>query len=485
MSIWMRVWSHRPQFSHWALFTAAYVLGCGFAKALAIVPGSSVSFWPPGGLLMATLMITPTRSWPWWILGGALAESFGQLVWFSSGLPIGFLIIAGNSLEAMAGAWLVNRVCGRPVRLETLREVLAFVVLGAGLAPVISATVGSATLAGFGIKSQTFLANWPLWWIGDATGILIVAPLTLVVVQNWRGMAQLLAVRWIEVSIVGLTFLGVAALSLGGYLPFAYIVMPPLLWAAVRFDVKGAAITLILLALLTAVFTLSGLSQFAGDPESQRQKQIMLHLFLAVSALSALIVAAISRQHQQALLTLRESERELSQLVDMVPSHIWRLTPDGEPIFFNKRMVDFLGLDVADTDKPGMSRLEALIETVVHPDDAAEFRDALSRCLATGESFAMRYRLRRADGVYRWMSSRAEPMRDQDGTHRPVVRPLSRHRRSDARRRGVAAERAAASAADRRRAGYDLEHDARRKAVLRQQAIHGRHRRHAGGHYRA
>lgn len=111
---------------------------------------------------------------------------------------------------------------------------------------------------------------------------------------------------------------------------------------------------------------------------------------------------------------LRDRERELSKLVDMVPSHLWRLTPDGEPIFFNKRMVDFLGLDVADTDKPGMSRLEAVIETV-HPNDAAKFRDALSRCLATGERFSMRYRLRRADGVYCWMSSRAEPMRDQHG----------------------------------------------------------------------
>ena len=117
------------------------------------------------------------------------------------------------------------------------------------------------------------------------------------------------------------------------------------------------------------------------------------------------------RQVEEAL---RDRERELSQLVDMVPSHLWRLTPDGEPTFFNKRMVDFIGLDVADTDKPGMSRLEAVIETV-HPDDAAEFRDTLNRCLVTGEHFTMRYRLRRADGVYRWMSSRAEPMRDPDG----------------------------------------------------------------------
>jgi PAS domain S-box-containing protein len=111
---------------------------------------------------------------------------------------------------------------------------------------------------------------------------------------------------------------------------------------------------------------------------------------------------------------LRDRERELSQLVDMVPSHVWRLTPEGEPTFFNKRMVDYLGLDVADTDKPGMSRLEVVIATV-HPEDAAAFRDILHQSLLTGESFALRYRLRRADGVYRWMSSRAEPLRDQEG----------------------------------------------------------------------
>jgi hypothetical protein len=112
---------------------------------------------------------------------------------------------------------------------------------------------------------------------------------------------------------------------------------------------------------------------------------------------------------------LRERERELSQLVDMVPSHLWRLTPDGEPTFFNKRMVDFLGLDVADTARPGMSRLAAMIEASVHPDDSAAFGDTLRRCIATGEPFSMRYRLRRADGIHRWMSSRAEPIRDQGG----------------------------------------------------------------------
>lgn len=119
-------------------------------------------------------------------------------------------------------------------------------------------------------------------------------------------------------------------------------------------------------------------------------------------------------EQKRAEATLRDRERELSQLVNMVPSHLWRLTPDGQPTFFNKRMVDFLSLDIADMDKPGMSRLEAMMGTV-HPDDATKFRDTLNHCLVTGESFALRYRLRRADGVYRWMSSRAEPMRDHNG----------------------------------------------------------------------
>ncbi|ANL31441.1 multi-sensor signal transduction multi-kinase nodulation NodV-like protein (plasmid) [Rhizobium phaseoli] len=418
----MNVWSHRPRLLHLSFFIAAYVLACGFAQSLAIVPGTGISIWPASGLFIATLILSSGYSWPWWVLGGCLAEMFSNVLWFHSPPAAAFLIYVGNALEALVGAWLVNRVLKRPVRLESLQEVLIFVALGAGVAPIVSATVGSATLAWFSILSQSFMTAWPLWWIGDATGVLIVAPLALVVLHNWRGRPQLSKTQWMEACILGLIFLAVAALSLSGYLPFAYIIMPPLLWAAVRFEFKGAAVSLVLLALITAVFTITGAGQFAGDPESQKNKQIMLQLFLAISALSALIVAAISRQHQlatlslhQSLEALRERERELSQLVDMVPSHVWRLTPEGEPTFFNKRMVDFLGLDVADSDKPDMSRLEAVLLAIVHPDDTAEFRTALSHCLVTGETFAMRYRLRRADGVYRWMSSRAEPLRDQAG----------------------------------------------------------------------
>ncbi len=134
-----------------------------------------------------------------------------------------------------------------------------------------------------------------------------------------------------------------------------------------------------------------------------------------IDAHSALRIIDSADEQKRYEATLHDRERELSMLVDMVPSHLWRLTPDGEPVFFNKRMVDFIGLEVKDTDKPGMTRLQVMIEFTVHPGDAFVFGDKLRRCLATGDRFAMRYRLRRADGVFRWMSSRAEPTRDEGG----------------------------------------------------------------------
>ena len=410
----MRVWSHRPQLLHLGLFVAAYVLGCGFAQLLAIVPGTGISIWPPSGLFIATLVLASRYSWPWWVLAGCLAELFSNFLWFHSPLPAAFLIYIGNALEAVAGAWLVNRTCRRPVRLETLQEVLAFVVLAAGIAPLVSATVGSATLAWFGIQSQSFAAAWPLWWIGDATGVLIVAPLALVVFQNWRDKAQLSAARWMEACVLGLIFLGVAALSLSGYLPFAYIIMPPLLWAAVRFEFKGAAVALTLLALITAVFTISGASQFAGDPESQKQKQVMLQLFLAISAFSALIVAAISRQYQLAVLTLRQSERSLRELVETLPAHIWCTAPDGEPIYFSLQFRNFIGFNVEEKDVDGASRLSSVLNAIIHPDDLGTVDMLFAHALATGESFALKHRQRRFDGQYRWVETRAAAMRNSD-----------------------------------------------------------------------
>ncbi|WP_223217142.1 PAS domain-containing protein [Rhizobium cauense] len=120
-------------------------------------------------------------------------------------------------------------------------------------------------------------------------------------------------------------------------------------------------------------------------------------------------------QARDAAAVLRDGEVDLLEIVNSVPSNLWRLGPDGEPTFFNRPMVEFLGIDVDALDQPGASRLDAMIHLAVHSDDRARFRAELVQSISTGQAFSADYRLRRHDGIYRWMSSRAAALHDHNG----------------------------------------------------------------------
>lgn len=112
---------------------------------------------------------------------------------------------------------------------------------------------------------------------------------------------------------------------------------------------------------------------------------------------------------------LRQSEHELRLLVDAVPVHIWLLNPEGEPSYYSRRYVEWLGMDVDGTDTAGASRLTSTVGAYVHPDDADEVGQHLRESISAGVPFVTRHRLRRHDGVYRWVQSQAEPLRDGNG----------------------------------------------------------------------
>jgi PAS domain S-box-containing protein len=112
---------------------------------------------------------------------------------------------------------------------------------------------------------------------------------------------------------------------------------------------------------------------------------------------------------------LRERERELQQLVDALPTQIWAAAADGEPSYINRRLAEYVGLTLSDLDARDASRLQMAIQSSVHPDDAASVGRALMHSFTTGDTFALKYRQRRADGVYRWINGRAEPLRDPSG----------------------------------------------------------------------
>jgi formate hydrogenlyase transcriptional activator len=109
---------------------------------------------------------------------------------------------------------------------------------------------------------------------------------------------------------------------------------------------------------------------------------------------------------------------ELQLALNLIPAHTWYAAPSGALTFLNERGSDYLGLP---KDHPLRFGIDTGAEwdshvPLLHPDDHEETRRVWSTCLRAGSSGQVSFRVRNAQGVYRWFLSRAEPVRTRDGT---------------------------------------------------------------------
>ena len=107
-------------------------------------------------------------------------------------------------------------------------------------------------------------------------------------------------------------------------------------------------------------------------------------------------------------LALQQSEQQMQRMMNTVPSSLWSTAPDGRAVFINKTALDYVGMTIDQLGGWGW------VETI-HPEEREFVVQEFKKALASGNSHEVEHRLRRADGVYRWQLSRAEPLRDEDG----------------------------------------------------------------------
>lgn len=306
-----RVWSAQPQVSYLALFYSAYLLGAGLTQALTMLPGTWISIWPPNGFLLALFLLQRPASWPWWILIAVAGELTGNALWYHNPLPIALHFSAGNTLEAVVGAVLLRKFCSDAGQGGSLRDTVCLIAFGAGVATALGAAVNG--VAGAIEGKQDFGDSFLRLWTGDATGILIGTPIALALMHAWRDPPKFSRMRALEALAVSAAYIGAVVLALGGYAPIAYVALPPLVWAALRFGRLGAATGSVFLALATAAFTVAGVSPFAATETLSLNEE--LQLFLAVASMSALLVAGLARDHESALGRLRLANETLEQRV--------------------------------------------------------------------------------------------------------------------------------------------------------------------------
>ena len=117
---------------------------------------------------------------------------------------------------------------------------------------------------------------------------------------------------------------------------------------------------------------------------------------------------AIEAKLARTVAALEESEAKFRVLADSMPQMVWSTRPDGFHDYYNARWYEFTGVPAGSTDGAGWSGK-------LHPEDQDRAWELWRHSLETGDLYEIEYRLRRADGVYRWTLGRAAPIRNEAG----------------------------------------------------------------------
>ena len=323
--------------ARWAwltVLTVAYVLAGKLGLLFASVHASATAVWPPSGIALAALLILGVRMWPAVAVGAFLVN-----LTTAGSIATSLGIALGNTLEAVVGAWLVGRLAHGRGAFERPRGIFAFtaaVLPG----PAIAATLGMASLVlgGFAPRADA-AAIWITWALGDFTGTLIVAPLLIL----WTADHSTLALRRkpLEALALCVTLVGIALLLFGGLTPaawrqypLAFLAIPFLLWAAVRFGRREAAAAVVVLMALAVSGTMRGFGPFAALPPPH--SLLVLQSFVATMAVMTLVVAALVRS--------REREGSLLQaIIDRIPVMITMYEANARVLRLNREFERLTG----------------------------------------------------------------------------------------------------------------------------------------------
>jgi len=293
------------------VLAAVYFAAAKFGLRLAFVNASATAIWAPAGISLAALLLLGYRAWPGIFIGAFLAN-----LTTAGTLATSIGIAAGNTLEGVVGCYLVERYAGGRAAFERAQNVLRFAVLAAMASTMINATIGVTCLTlGGSADWKQYSDIWLTWWSGDASGVLVVAPLLILwgsdfhmrwTIEKAAEAAALLASLYVAEQAV---FERVILLGNQHY-PLEFLIFPVLIWVAFRFGPREAATAIFLVAGIAVWGTLHGLGPFIR--ESENASLLLLQSYTDVTGVMTMAMTALVSERQKA-------QDQLSQLAGSDP----------------------------------------------------------------------------------------------------------------------------------------------------------------------
>jgi PAS domain S-box-containing protein len=377
------------------LVFAACFAGGKLGLSVPFTSGNVSPVWPPAGIALAAVVI-----WGYGILPGVAAAAF--LVNLLS--PISAAAALGISLGTTVSTATARRLWeALQLRrtLERLRDVLGLFVIVLG-APLFAAAIGNTALRLARLPAWgSFAEAVFVWWLGDAMGMLVLAPLLL----NAAGLVH--RRRWLELMVLlGALFFATLLVfdhRVGPHVAedvLAFTLFPFIVWAALRFGVAGSALTSTLVAVTSVYYTAHNLGPFTH--REPLANAVLLQVFLAVISATGLILAAVVQERHRAVdeldrdRKLRESEAKFRAVAETAATAIY--IHDGTRLLYLNPAVETI---------TGYTRDELIAHdmwSIVHPEDMDQVRrNAVSRFRGEVSPARYEYRIIAKDGSIRWL----------------------------------------------------------------------------------
>lgn len=380
------------------------------ANSTLTLDGTAAAMWPAAGIALAGLLLFGRNTWPGVALG-AFFLTFGQ----SGNLILALISAIGSSLQGWVGVYLLEKV-GFSARLERQKDILALVILAAGISTLINSILGSLMAIELSNWNQLF-RTWRVWWLGDIMGILIVTPIVLTWArllssgkrENLRrpsGEKRKINVwRLLEIGIWLLLLLAVGwyvfcsrTRILNAPYPLEYMLFPFAVWASLRFNLRLATLG----NLIVAGFALWGIARGSGPflkhGNNIPQAIFSLQSFVVVVAVTALVLAATVAERKDAQASSRENEVSLANAQRIAHLGNWDLVLENGRFRCSDEMYRILGL------VPGELSLDRdrFLE-FIHPEERKLVELARDRAVYNGKAYSMNYRIVLGNGEERFV----------------------------------------------------------------------------------
>ena len=415
---------------------------------LASINPSASPIWPPTGLALAALLLRGPRVWPA-ILIAAFAANIATVGSVATSLAIG----AGNTIEALLGAYLIGRWSDGQGTFQSPAGVARFALLSF-LPTALCATIGVTSLAIGGHADPAPVGSiWLTWWLGDLAGALLVTPVIVLwasadVGRLDRRKAFESIVIFCVACAIGLIAFSPIFETAERRAPLAFLAVLPLLWSALRRGPRDTATSALVLAGFAVWGTLAGSGPFGRDTLNE-SFLLLLTFMIGVTVPSLALSADVAMRRRtedelrvvhddlnrrvatrttdltEANLALQDEidrRKRAESVLDQQTRHLseaqrlanlgsWVRNLETNEIIWSDQLYEIFGVE---RGQENAGTFDGYLKRI-HPDDRERVREQVQTAIKTGQGFRGDRRIVRPSGEIRHVQTCVELVKNDDG----------------------------------------------------------------------